>query len=525
MSTIAYGLGQGFASGADSVANAVATAERIKNNREQLRIQNQYAQLAQDKWGVQKQQEELALRENKLKVDSLERAYAQQRTAEALFSTVQTGDTRLLNQSVKDLAPLQTIANAYNIASFDSANDYDDSVLTKLLGNNQQLADVLKKNKNGLIVLTKKDGSKELTSVWDLVAKTGAYKQFNKEQIDFLNAQQDLIQQELQSKRAEWEQSIYNKDISQFGQANSVALYNVTNPEKIAATTVKASGKGKDTSKDEFIRQLLGDNVYNKLGVDKITQMTSLLNQSKDLSQQSVALADVATDAINTYYDDFDPVKRASLANYVVKGNERFKTATKATAETIADWSSPYQKAITAFKNADSAGLLNTINKEIQNNPYLSWLSPVAKLIGQDTQQSAELSRAFSSMRQEILKADSGLAVTAAEMGMSILQTGLPSETKQAVLDGLINVLGRYEAKLVGNRTASTQPKVWDAMYGEELSKVRQTIQTFSDELAKVTGKPSALVNTAQNSQATSTPKPTATSIFQNAMNQVGGIK
>lgn len=59
MSYTAYGLSQGFTQGSDNINNSIATAERIKNNREQLRIQNQYLQLAQDKWDISKQQENI----------------------------------------------------------------------------------------------------------------------------------------------------------------------------------------------------------------------------------------------------------------------------------------------------------------------------------------------------------------------------------------------------------------------------------------------------------------------------------
>lgn len=230
MSTIAYGLGQGFASGADSVANAVATAERIKNNREQLRIQNQYAQLAQDKWGVQKQQEELAIREATMKLDAIENEMAADKAANFLVDGWEYGNYKQFQNFMLTDQRMKNIMKTLGYVNVEGLNDYTDSSIDTITGN-PELAKQIRQNKNGYLVITDSQGNKKIVDTMLVGGMMGIQRRVNMARILRMQTQQERIAEQAETLGAKAKLVEAQKNPELFGSQEALELRRTISPQ------------------------------------------------------------------------------------------------------------------------------------------------------------------------------------------------------------------------------------------------------------------------------------------------------
>lgn len=463
MSTIAYGLGQGFASGADSVANAIATAERIKNNREQLRIQNQYAQLAQDKWGVQKQQEELAIREATMKLDAIENEMAADKAANFLVDGWEYGNYKQFQNFMLTDQRMKNIMKTLGYVNVEGLNDYTDSSIDTITGN-PELAKQIRQNKNGYLVITDSQGNKKIVDTMLVGGMMGIQRRVNMARILRMQTQQERIAEQAETLGAKAKLAEAQKNPSLFGSQEALELRRTISPQGSLAQA-KETIYDKKLAKDNADRE----SILKSNNIDDIDKGMSTYNKDN----QFLASAQILSLALDKYKDDI--MAGNSLKNAVEKGKDtKIMNAFRTYENLSGDTEKEFRKQLATDRDEwkvmqDTAlgtltgiktgkDLIAALQKEETAAPIEKGINYAASKLGSDAAkaldqiESLQGKAAFLMLFNALLKDTSGQAVTDTEFQRKLGELGMPGETTIAqAISGLRNVVQSkldYQVKL-----------------------------------------------------------------------------
>lgn len=474
MSTIAYGLGQGFASGADSVANAIATAERIKNNREQLRIANQYAQLAQDKWDMTKQKSELEIEKLRGEIQNTQKQLARSEFGNALFGALQTGNYSPVMYAIKNNQPLSTMFDSLGYSNLEGANAYSKDSILKFAGNDEKLAKLIEENPNAFAVVTLKNGDKKLIRGDMLAVETGSYKAYNDAQLQYLNGLQNNIAESMQLGAIEQKQKA--TDLSQYTYEDSIKTNALINPKEGQPLLTKtASGresvydKKEKAESDEFnilngIRVNEKDYDLKKAEDDKealyrlfTTSNTKPIQFGAAAKAIDKALyeADLAGLSLKEYAEaNKDTYLSSAINSYETTSGDVDKNLRK-TMNDLDQWKSAQRAMIDTLNEVGLGTDTNLLGvlKKAETLPGLDKaLTTASSKLGSDVGKyftaigSKEGRAAFLMLYNAMLKDMSGSAVTANEFDRKLKELGLPGET--SITDVLVGMKNTLKAEI-----------------------------------------------------------------------------
>lgn len=194
MNYAAYGLGQGLSQGMNNnqLVNAMNTASLIQYRRDQQRLQNRYADIAQqnadlaaEKWGMESQALQLALDEQNMKFEQLQKQTEGKDFVNYLYGALQTGDFSIVNSQMHKLKYVKQLADQAGVISFDPTEAYSEESLRNL-----GFAEGM--NLKEYLVVNKSDGTKELINANGLSALLGMGNYYNKSQLDQLYGETTL---------------------------------------------------------------------------------------------------------------------------------------------------------------------------------------------------------------------------------------------------------------------------------------------------------------------------------------------
>lgn len=519
MSTIAYGLGQGFAQGADSVANSIATAERIKNNREQLRIQNQYVQLAQDKWGVQKQQEELAIREATMKLDAIENEMVANKASNFLIDGYEYGNYKQFQNFALTNQKIKGILNTLGIVNIEGLNDYTDNSIEAIAGN-PELANQVRQNKNGYLVVTDSKGNKSLVDTMLLAGQMGVQKYVNMNRIERMNAIQQRIAEQAQTLGAKEQFNQAKSNPSQFDSAASIELDLTINPKQ---TSGKASvfDKKELLENTEFnllnsIRYNEKDFDINKAKEDMISLyklFTTSNNKQIRFGSASKAIdkalyeAELAGLSLKEYAEaNKDTYLSSAINSYETTSGDVDKNLRKTMTE-LDSWKSAQRAMIDSLNEVGlgtDTNLLGVLQKAETIPGLDKVLTTASSKLGSDVGKyltaigSKEGKAAFLMLYNAMLKDMSGSAVTANEFDRKLKELGMPGETSITdVLVGMKNTL-KAEIRYLSDMKQKS-PRNFSLYIGEgRLDKLNSYLENVDNMLKKKPLNPTTQPTKAQ---------------------------
>lgn len=535
MSTIAYGLGQGFAQGADSVANAVATAERIKNSREQLRIANQYAQLAQDKWDITKQKSELEIEKLRGEIQNTQKQLARSEFGNSLFGALQTGNYSPVMYAIKNNQPLSTMFDSLGYSNLEGANAYSKDSILKFAGNDEKLAKLIEENPNAFAVVTLKNGDKKLIRGDMLAVETGSYKAYNDAQLQYLNGLQNNIAESMQLGAIEQKQKA--TDLSQYTYEDSIKTNALINPkEGQSLLTTALKGLNKESAYSKFLTSYQA----GEFNIDEYT---------KAATSTEVARPQVKTQMFSAGTDYMASLGVKNAQQYqAVMDNPNIDKDTKAQLKRV------YSSMI-GFEPTNLKTVIKTMDDSLVKGVLSNMKDVVAQLKNYDPSDVAitdklknDLAKMFniSSSEAETLLKDqlfrsnfqtiyvvvrkelSGTQVTPQELEAFEQAMGSVKQSKTAMAAGLANLMN--SALSVMNDARDYDTTAFDWYKGGTYEFVKGAAQAFKEmalgnkqQTQTTQPKSSAVVNSLQSQQPQPQQGSNAALFRQNILKAKGG--
>lgn len=199
MNYAAYGIGQGLSQGMNNnqLVNAVNTASLIQYRRDQQRLQNRYADIAQqradveaEKWGMESQLKQQELEQKIFELEQKQNLASGQNFVRTFIGAIDSQDPTAVNNLIQSDNVLKNLANQAGITSFNFLNQFSDSEIKKL-----GVAEGM--NPRDYVVANRADGTKTLFNARALMSYMGVANQFTQEQIEqvFRGQQLSSLQQ------------------------------------------------------------------------------------------------------------------------------------------------------------------------------------------------------------------------------------------------------------------------------------------------------------------------------------------
>ena len=141
MNYSAYGLGQGLAQGMNNnqLINAMNTASLIQYRRDQQRLQNRYADIAQqnadlnyEKWGMESQLKQQELEQKIFELQQKQNLASGQNFVRTFIGAIDSQDATAVNNLIQSDNVLKNLASQNGITSFNFLHQFSEDELRKL---------------------------------------------------------------------------------------------------------------------------------------------------------------------------------------------------------------------------------------------------------------------------------------------------------------------------------------------------------------------------------------------------------
>lgn len=515
MSYTAYGLSQGFTQGSDNINNSIATAERIKNNREQLRIQNQYLQLAQDKWDVAKQQENIAIKQAQMKLDSLENEMVANRASNFLIDGYEYGNYKQFQNFALTNEKMKQILDTLGIVNIEGLNDYTDSSIDSIAGDSN-IANQVRQHRNGYLVATDTQGNKSLIDTMLLAGQMGVQKYVNMNRVERMNALQSRMLEQAQTSAVKAQTQQAMEDPLNYTTSKAVEQWAIANPAEakglvIAAEQAKSSDRKRKVDYEMFNKDA-NAGISDFFGVltspDRPTDQQSVMTFSKGLrlGKKELGLNSIE-DALNIVDDPNASQEAKAVVNQFLSSLESVKPKTAKDVDTFLVNSEIYKtvdnfdKLVKDLEGYDPTALAPT-DKIVQS---------VAKYFNVDGKEALdiiknrELFSNFQTITNTIRHALYGAQLTPKEIESFEAAVGAVGQSKSNLVLGIQNLLMQSKSTYDEGRRKNVEWFDWKhkGNYDKISNALNSTIKLID---ALKSGKAKS-PNTAKNVVNSSTPK------------------
>lgn len=194
MNYAAYGLGQGFAQGMNNnqLINAMNTASLIQYRRDQQRLQNRYADIAQqnadlnyEKWGMESQLKQQELEQKIFELQQKQNLASGQNFVRTFIGAIDSQDATAVNNLIQSDNVLKNLASQNGITSFNFLHQFSEDELRKL-GVSEGM------NPREYVIANRTDGTKTLFNAKVLASYMGVANLFTQEQLNQVFGGQQL---------------------------------------------------------------------------------------------------------------------------------------------------------------------------------------------------------------------------------------------------------------------------------------------------------------------------------------------
>lgn len=270
MNYAAYGLGQGLANSqnGNSLINAMNTASLIQFRRDQQRLQNRYADIAQqnvdlavEKWNMESQLKQQELEQKIFELEQKQLKVSGQNFVNVTAGAIDAQDPTAMNNLIQQDSNLKKLADTAGVIGFSFFNQYSDEELRKL-----GVAEGM--NPREYMITLNSDGTKRVINARTLMATLGAGNLFSQVQLDNLFRSQQMLNMQNIANLANTEEGVE--------QAKLIASKN-NQIERVYNPAVDAEGKASVVKPTAFEqKQALSNEIQENL-----TRLPSIENQEE----------------------------------------------------------------------------------------------------------------------------------------------------------------------------------------------------------------------------------------------------
>lgn len=480
MDYAAYGLSQGMSgqNQGNQLINAMNTASLIQYRRDQQRLQNRYADIAQqnvdlakrdsdlawEKWGVESQQQELQLQSLQYQFDNMKKAQAGKDFGFDFFNAMTSGNWGVVNNKLSNNQYINPIARQQNVASISDPRDYTPEALRKYGVEVPEGMDL-----NNYILVKGFDNSYRLVDKNQSAALVGVGNVVDSYTLEQAQKRTQIAQTELQNKSiqtlSELGGNLQNIVSSLKGNATpeqikglsdiADSLYNLTDPTT-KAVKAPTSGELKSQATNELQRMIEHpDQELTKENLPKAVRLAvngGTPDQIKTLGTYysdmmfNEALAENPTMTFAQFQEKYPQYNQIinMMSQGLSKVQEDARKDTQKKNKDMAEIINNFEDLITKRGLADlsqnttwakGATLLTDLSKK--------YVTPLMEIKNIQVRQKTQ------GVFNTLLKLSSGLAVTKSELESKIKELGdISTEDAKVVLSGFTNLAEVLRARI-----------------------------------------------------------------------------
>lgn len=474
MNYAAYGLGQGFANANNSnnIINAMNTASLIQYRRDQQRLQNRYADIAQqradldaEKWGLESQQQTLQLQAMQDELTKMKKANAGKDFGFKYFNAMTTGNWGAVNDDIANNEFIKPLAKSVNVASLSDPRDYTPEALRKY---GVEVPEGM--NLNDYVLIKGYDGSYRLASKQNGAALVGVGNVVDSYTLEQAQAKQKLAATNLSNQQLE----TFNKlgadlqaTISSMQKQGTISptdikalsgiadeLYNLQDPNLKAVKTPTA-GQIKASAAQQLQEFINKPDLITDENIPTILELATQGGTPDQIKTIGTYLADkmfnkafTENPAINfaefqekyPHYNQVINLMSQGLSKVQEDARKKTQVANKDMADIINKFDSLIvEKGLKKLEEdqtwAKADTFFNTLKKK--------YVTPLLNIEEVRTRQKTQ------GVFNTLLKLASGLAVTKSELETKIKELGdINTESAQVVISGFTNLAEALKAQI-----------------------------------------------------------------------------
>ena len=490
-----YGIGQGITAGLQAVNQGIMGAETIQTNRENRRMAAEKQSMYMQKAQLQQDQGQIQIQSLQMQLDKMQKDKAKEDVFSALHAYEETKDVKYLNL-VQEKNPLvKKLFDQNGVVSTNSINEYSPEKLQQL---GYEEGKFIRP-----VVITKNDGSQEVSDLTGFYAASGFLKEMRKDKLDDLVLR--VKENQMKAAEAETGVSVAKGELSTslINELNAkVANGEMTTEEAWTMLNNKTSGKsemkpfdiqtaeyfgglktkidnGKATPEEKatynsWLTKEGGSNVAanEKISID----VSKLENKGINLNAQDFSLDKVAQEdkvAVNSAIRDLEDTPGGKkLVNNISKKLGDGLGAVQAASTKIAD--------LATKENVETAVVKNQIDAVKQ------YIPEALKSVSEEDLKDVGFRQAYLSVTSTMLKMQSGLTVSEAEAQRFAASMGTLNKNTKVNMSGLKNkvdeIIGDYEAN------SALEPTLYNAKYKTPI----QGLKSVSKQLESYLGNSSS---------------------------------
>lgn len=485
-----YGIGQGITAGLQAVNQGIMGAETIQTNRENRRMaaekQSMYMQNAQ----LQQDQGQIQIQSLQMQLDKMQKDKAKEDVFSALHAYEETKDVKYLNL-VQEKNPLvKKLFDQNGVVSTNSINEYSPEKLQQL---GYEEGKFIRP-----VVITKNDGSQEVSDLTGFYVASGFLKEMRKDKLEDLVLR--VKETQMKAVEAETGVSVAKGELSTslINDLNTkVANGEMTTEEAWTMLNNNTSGKsemkpfdiqtaeyfgglktkidnGKATPEETatYNSWLTKEGGSNVAANEKIsTDIKKLESKNIDLASPEFSLDKVESKdkvAVNTAIRDLEntPGGKKLVTNISKKLGDGIGAVQTASAK-LADLASK--------ENVETAVVKNQVDAVKQ------YIPEALKDISEEDLKDVNFRQAFLSVTATMLKLQSGLTVSEAEAQRFAGSMGTLNKNTKVNMSGLKGkideIIGDYEAN------KALEPTLYNAKYKTPIAGMKQISTQLGDYL------------------------------------------
>lgn len=270
MDFLSYGLGQGLSNSqnGNNLINAMNTASLIQYRRDQQRLQNRYADIAQqradldaEKWGMDSQIKQQELEQKIFDLEQKQKKVSGQNFVNVTAGAIEAQDPTAMNNLIQQDSNLKKLADMAGVVGFSFFNQYSDEELRKL-----GVAEGM--NPREYMITLNSDGTKRVINARTLMATLGAGNLFAQAQLENM----------FNDQRSSRLQAIGNLPATPEGEAQAKTLANIQNQaERVFNPAVDTEGKASVVKPTTFEQKQAEADRIQKI----LTSLPSIENQEE----------------------------------------------------------------------------------------------------------------------------------------------------------------------------------------------------------------------------------------------------
>ncbi len=490
-----YGIGQGITAGLQAVNQGIMGAETIQTNRENRRMaaekQSMYMQNAQ----LQQDQGQIQIQSLQMQLDKMQKDKAKEDVFSALHAYEETKDVKYLNL-VQEKNPLvKKLFDQNGVVSTNSINEYSPEKLQQL---GYEEGKFIRP-----VVITKNDGSQEVSDLTSFYAASGFLKEMRKDKLDDLV----LRVKENQMKAAEAETGVTvakgELSTSLINELNAkVANGEMSTEEAWTMLNNKTSGKSEmkpfDIQTAEYFGKLKTKINNGVATPEETATYNSWLTKEGGSNvaaneKISIDVSKLENKGINLNAQDFsldkvDP-KDKVLVNTAIRDLEETPGGKKLVtniSKKLGDGLGAVQAASTKIADLATKENVETAVVKNQIDAVKQYIPEALKSVSEEDLKDVGFRQAYLSVTSTMLKMQSGLTVSEAEAQRFAASMGTLNKNTKVNMSGLKNkvdeIIGDYEAN------SALEPTLYNAKYKTPI----QGLKSVSKQLDSYLGNSSS---------------------------------